>query len=54
MSKYINDRNNYEKIEPFDWWLDIEMNPDFAIWESEFFHTNKHYKNSHKKKGNKK
>ena len=29
MSKYVNDRNNYEKIEPFDWSLDIEMNPDF-------------------------
>ena len=35
MSKYVNDRNNYEKIEPFDWALDLEMNEDWAIWESE-------------------
>ena len=35
MDKYVNDRNNYEKIEPFDWALDLEMNEDWAIWESE-------------------
>jgi len=31
-----NDRNNYEKVIPFDWNLDLEMNLDFAIWENEF------------------
>ena len=54
MSNYINDRNNYEKIEPFDWWLDTEMNPDFEIWESEFFYKNKNDENLDKKKWYKK
>ena len=35
MSKYVNDRNNHEKIEPFDWDLDLEMNEDWAIWANE-------------------
>ena len=35
MDKYVNDRNNHEKIEPFDWDLDLEMNEDWAIWENE-------------------
>jgi hypothetical protein len=35
MDKYVNDRNNHEKIEPFDWNLDLEMNEDWAIWENE-------------------
>ena len=35
MDKYMNDRNNYEKIEPFDCALDLEMNEDWAIWENE-------------------
>ncbi len=35
MDKYVNDRNNHEKIEPFDWELDLEMNEDWAIWENE-------------------
>ena len=39
MDKYVNDRNNHEKIEPFDWDLDLEINEDWAIWEKEI--TNK-------------
>jgi hypothetical protein len=39
MDKYVNDRNNHEKIEPFDWALDLEMNEDWTIWENEI--TNK-------------
>lgn len=35
MDKYMNDRNNHEKIEPFDWELDLEMNEDWSIWENE-------------------
>lgn len=35
MDKYVNDRNNHEKIEPFDWELDLEVNEDWAIWENE-------------------
>ena len=41
MDKYINDRNNYEKVEPFDWALDLEMNEDWAIWENEMFEKQK-------------
>jgi len=41
MDKYINDRNNHEKVEPFDWNLDLEMNEDWAIWENEMFETTK-------------
>jgi len=32
---FENNRNNYEKIEPFDWNLDLDMNLDFAMWENE-------------------
>jgi hypothetical protein len=35
MDKYVNDRNNHEKIEPFDWALDLEMNEDWTIWANE-------------------
>lgn len=35
MDKYMNDRNNHEKIEPFDWALDLEMNEDWTIWANE-------------------
>jgi len=35
MDKYVNNRNNHEKVEPFDWDLDLEMNEDWAIWENE-------------------
>jgi len=41
MDKYINDRNNHEKVEPFDWALDLEMNEDWAIWENEMFEKQK-------------
>lgn len=35
MDKYMNDRNNHEKIEPFDCTLDLEMNEDWTIWANE-------------------
>lgn len=25
----------HEVIEPYDWQLDLEMNPDFALWQKE-------------------
>ena len=31
----FKDRNNHEKVIPFDWNLDLEMNEDFGIWENE-------------------
>lgn len=34
----LNDSNinNYEKNKIFDWENDLEMNPDFDLWEKEF------------------
>lgn len=29
------DRNDHEKVTPFDWNLDLEMNEDFPMWENE-------------------
>jgi len=27
----------HEVIEPYDWELDLEVNPDFALWEKEMW-----------------
>lgn len=27
----------HEVIEPYDWELDLEMNPDFALWQKEMW-----------------
>ena len=34
----LNDSNinNYERNKIFDWENDLEMNPDFDLWEKEF------------------
>ena len=34
----LNDSNinNYERNKIFDWETDLEMNPDFDLWEKEF------------------
>lgn len=33
---YDLNTNNYEKDKVFDWENDLEMNPDFDLWEKEF------------------
>jgi hypothetical protein len=27
----------HERVDPYDYELDVEMNPDFALWEKEMF-----------------
>jgi len=29
-------RNELEKVEPYDWALDLELNPDWALWGEEY------------------
>lgn len=29
-------RNEVEKIEPYDWALDLDLNPDWELWEEEY------------------